>query len=106
MSHYGYMRTISNFEELGKHIDDMQRHLDMLNGDGSWMGVSVDYFVFKIYSSTLHSSRRLSKHERRQLLIKSRQMVLMAYIEIPLIKLCSRKWQRSVPSSWLFRFKF
>jgi hypothetical protein len=47
MSHYGYMRTISNFEELGKHIDDMQRHLDMLNGDGSWMGVSLDYFVLR-----------------------------------------------------------
>jgi len=40
MSHFGYLRTISNFEELSKHTEDMQRHLDILNGDGSWMGVS------------------------------------------------------------------
>lgn len=40
MSHYGYLRTISAFEDLGKHVEDMQRQLDMVNGDGSWMGVS------------------------------------------------------------------
>jgi ubiquitin conjugation factor E4 B len=40
MSHFGYMQTISNFEELGKETDGMQRHLDTLNGNESWMGVS------------------------------------------------------------------
>ncbi|KAF7987086.1 hypothetical protein HWV62_255 [Athelia sp. TMB] len=38
ISHFGYLRTISNFEDLGKHVDELQRHLDMLQGDGSWMG--------------------------------------------------------------------
>ncbi|KDR82849.1 hypothetical protein GALMADRAFT_238456 [Galerina marginata CBS 339.88] len=37
MSHYGYLRTIQSYNDLGKHVDDLQRHLDMLNGDGSWM---------------------------------------------------------------------
>ena len=39
MSHHGYLQTIQNYNNLAKHIDDLQRHLDMLNGDGSWMGV-------------------------------------------------------------------
>ncbi|KAJ6613305.1 ubiquitin elongating factor core-domain-containing protein [Mycena sp. CBHHK59/15] len=38
MSHYGILRTISTYTDLAKHLEDMQRHLDMLNGDGSWMG--------------------------------------------------------------------
>ncbi|KAJ7288279.1 ubiquitin conjugation factor E4 [Mycena rebaudengoi] len=38
MSHYGILRTINTYSDLAKHIDDMQRHMDMLNGDGSWMG--------------------------------------------------------------------
>ncbi|KAF8798969.1 hypothetical protein BYT27DRAFT_7202705 [Phlegmacium glaucopus] len=38
MSHHGYLQTIQNYNNLAKHIDDLQRHLDMLNGDGSWMG--------------------------------------------------------------------
>lgn len=53
ISHFGYLRTISNFEELGKHIEDLQRHLDMLNGDGSWMGVSPDHMP--IYIGWLHA---------------------------------------------------
>lgn len=40
MSHYGYLRTIQTYNDFGKHIEDMQRHVEMLNGDGSWMGVS------------------------------------------------------------------
>jgi ubiquitin conjugation factor E4 B len=39
MSHYGYLRTIQTYTDLQKHMDDIQRHLDYLNGDGSWMGV-------------------------------------------------------------------
>jgi len=39
MSHYGYLRTIQTFNDLSKHIEDIQRHHDMLNGDGSWMTV-------------------------------------------------------------------
>ncbi len=39
MGHYGYQRTIHHLGETAKHLDDIQRHLDYLNGDGSWMGV-------------------------------------------------------------------
>ncbi|KAF9077770.1 ubiquitin elongating factor core-domain-containing protein [Rhodocollybia butyracea] len=38
MSHYGYQKTISTYNDFAKHLDDVQRHLDFLNGDGSWMG--------------------------------------------------------------------
>lgn len=42
MSHYGILHTISTYNDLNRPLDDLQRHLDMVNGDGSWMGVS-DY---------------------------------------------------------------
>ncbi|THV00828.1 hypothetical protein K435DRAFT_963795 [Dendrothele bispora CBS 962.96] len=38
MSHYGYQKTIQNYTDLAKVMDDIQRQLDFLNGDGSWMG--------------------------------------------------------------------
>jgi ubiquitin conjugation factor E4 B len=40
MSHYGYVKTIQNYTGLARHLDDIQRHLEMVEGDGSWMGVS------------------------------------------------------------------
>jgi len=45
MSHYGYLRTIGSFEDLEKHRDELKRHLEQLQGDGSWMGVSTIYCV-------------------------------------------------------------
>ncbi|KAJ4482100.1 ubiquitin conjugation factor E4 [Lentinula aciculospora] len=41
MSHYGYQKTISSYNELDKHMEDIERHLSFLNGDGSWMGTSL-----------------------------------------------------------------
>ncbi|KAF8895484.1 ubiquitin conjugation factor E4 [Infundibulicybe gibba] len=38
LSHYGYLKTIQTYNGLAKHVDDIQRHIDHLNGDGSWMG--------------------------------------------------------------------
>ncbi|KAI6042671.1 ubiquitin elongating factor core-domain-containing protein [Pisolithus marmoratus] len=38
MAHYGYLRTIQTYEDFGKHLDDLQRHHDMINGDRSWVG--------------------------------------------------------------------
>ncbi|KAF9533152.1 ubiquitin elongating factor core-domain-containing protein [Crepidotus variabilis] len=38
MTHYGYLKTISSYNDLNKHLEDIQRHLDFINGDGSWMG--------------------------------------------------------------------
>ena len=40
-AHYGLNKTVSSLEELSKHADEMQRHLDMLQGDGSWQGVRI-----------------------------------------------------------------
>lgn len=39
MNHYGYQKTISTFEELAKTHDDMVRHREQLEGDGSWRQV-------------------------------------------------------------------
>jgi ubiquitin conjugation factor E4 B len=39
MSHYGYLRTIQSFSDFGKTTQELQRHLERLQGDGSWMGV-------------------------------------------------------------------
>ncbi|THH28275.1 hypothetical protein EUX98_g5915 [Antrodiella citrinella] len=36
MNHFGYQKTISSFEELVKQADDMARHREELEGDGSW----------------------------------------------------------------------
>ncbi|EGN98229.1 hypothetical protein SERLA73DRAFT_109617 [Serpula lacrymans var. lacrymans S7.3] len=38
LSHYGYLKTIQTYEDFAKHVDELQRHLDMISGDGSWMG--------------------------------------------------------------------
>lgn len=40
MNHRGYMKTISNYEEMQKEHSELQRHVEMLEGDGSWRGVS------------------------------------------------------------------
>ncbi|KAL0961455.1 hypothetical protein HGRIS_006400 [Hohenbuehelia grisea] len=38
MSHYGFLKTIQSYNELAKVLEDGQRHLEWLQGDGSWMG--------------------------------------------------------------------
>lgn len=39
MNHYGYRKTITTFEELARQYDEMERHLEQLEGDGSWRTV-------------------------------------------------------------------
>ncbi|KAF8645185.1 hypothetical protein AX16_008012 [Volvariella volvacea WC 439] len=41
MSHYGYLKTIQTYNNLAKHLDDIQRHLDFLQGNGAWMGTPL-----------------------------------------------------------------
>lgn len=41
MNHYGYQKTISTCEDLAKQHDEMSRHLETLEGDGRWRGVSA-----------------------------------------------------------------
>ncbi|KAG6820711.1 hypothetical protein H0H93_012764 [Arthromyces matolae] len=38
LSHYGYLKTIQTANSLAKHLEDLKRHLDYINGDGSWIG--------------------------------------------------------------------
>jgi hypothetical protein len=39
MNHYGYRKTITTFEDLARQHDEMSRHLEQLQGDGSWQTV-------------------------------------------------------------------
>lgn len=41
MCHFGYIKTISTYNDLGRALEDIERHLEWLQGDGSWMGVSL-----------------------------------------------------------------
>ena len=41
MNHRGYMKTISNYEEVQKEHSELQRHVEMLEGDGQWRGVGA-----------------------------------------------------------------
>ncbi|KAJ2929740.1 hypothetical protein H1R20_g7339, partial [Candolleomyces eurysporus] len=38
MAHYGYLKTIDTYNNTHKQMDDVRRHLEYLQGDGSWMG--------------------------------------------------------------------
>ncbi|KAI0004607.1 ubiquitin elongating factor core-domain-containing protein [Russula compacta] len=39
--HYGLQKTIQTFEDLSKEHDEVQRHLDNLTADNTWMGTPV-----------------------------------------------------------------
>ncbi|KZT65802.1 hypothetical protein DAEQUDRAFT_746846 [Daedalea quercina L-15889] len=41
VNHYGYQKTISTFEDLARQYDEMNRHLEMLEGDGGWRGTPL-----------------------------------------------------------------
>jgi ubiquitin conjugation factor E4 B len=71
MSHFGYLRTIQTYTDLQKHIEDIQRHLDYLNGDGSWMGVRLTILVHRMLVKS-YLQRPLCKLAQKQLSIKSR----------------------------------
>ena len=38
--HYGLNSVLQSFEDLGKHLDELQRHEEQLSSDTSWQGVS------------------------------------------------------------------
>ncbi|KAF8158117.1 ubiquitin elongating factor core-domain-containing protein [Crassisporium funariophilum] len=64
MSHYGYLSTITNYNNLAKHVDELQRHLDMLNGDGSWMGSPLQA---RTEAAIQHVKNEQGKIKRQQL---------------------------------------
>lgn len=45
MGHYGVVQTINRYEDSLKHYEEIRRHLEMLQGDGSWMGVRHASFL-------------------------------------------------------------
>ncbi len=40
-SHIGQQKIVNVMEGLGKQYDELRRHLELLNGDQSWRGVSI-----------------------------------------------------------------
>ncbi|KZV65315.1 hypothetical protein PENSPDRAFT_614272 [Peniophora sp. CONT] len=38
--HYGLCKTMDNFEETSKHLDELKRHLKTIEGDRSWEGTA------------------------------------------------------------------
>ena len=40
MNHIGMQKTIGTFDENLRHYDELERHLETVNGDGAWRNVS------------------------------------------------------------------
>lgn len=40
MNHYGLQKSISSFDDLARDHSELARHIEQLEGDGSWRGVS------------------------------------------------------------------
>ncbi|KXN88270.1 Ubiquitin conjugation factor E4 [Leucoagaricus sp. SymC.cos] len=38
MGHYGYLKTIDSYNQLSRHVDDMQRYLESIEQERSWVG--------------------------------------------------------------------
>ncbi|KAG6812561.1 hypothetical protein H0H92_002213 [Tricholoma furcatifolium] len=73
MSHYGYLKTIQTFNNLGKHLDDLKRHLEHLNGDGSWMGTP--------YQARVEAAINQVKNEQAK--IQMQQLAYQAQLSDP-----------------------
>lgn len=46
MAHYGYLKTVDTYNGTHKHLEDIKRHLNYLEGDRSWQGVRLDLFSY------------------------------------------------------------
>lgn len=68
MGHYGYLRTTQTYDDFAKHYDELQRHHDMINGDGSWIGVGCAHS--SAYSGVHVLFRVPSMHGRKPPSIK------------------------------------
>lgn len=63
MSHYGYLKTLQSYSNLSTHLDYLQRHLDMIHGDGSWMGTPSQIIVQTALSRVKgEQAKSLSRH--------------------------------------------
>ncbi|KAF5382739.1 hypothetical protein D9615_002873 [Tricholomella constricta] len=92
MSHYGYLKTIQTYNNLAKHIEDLQRHLDMVNGDGSWMGSPMQGRV----------QAAINQVKNEQAKIRSRQLAFEAQLTDPEFVIRSLGFTNFL-STWLIR---
>jgi ubiquitin conjugation factor E4 B len=60
MSHYGYLKTVDSYNQLSRHADDTQRHLDSIEQERSWVGVNLIALSRWRFFSVIHS-RHLNK---------------------------------------------
>ncbi|KAH7922937.1 hypothetical protein BV22DRAFT_1036932 [Leucogyrophana mollusca] len=63
MSHYGYLRTIQTYEDFAKHVDELQRHSEMLNGDGSWMGTPFQARTEAAINQVKNEMAKIQSHQ-------------------------------------------
>jgi len=40
MGHYGYFKTIDSYTDASRHVEDSERHIDLIEQERSWVGVS------------------------------------------------------------------
>lgn len=60
MNHYGLQKTISTLDELAREHNEIARHIEQLQGDGSWQGVSF-HLLRRLLFLVSDDSRRLYK---------------------------------------------
>ncbi|GLB38346.1 putative ubiquitin elongating factor core [Lyophyllum shimeji] len=92
MSHYGYLKTIQTYNNLAKHLDDLQRHLDMINGDGSWQGTPLQIRV----------EAAINQVKKEQAKIRSQQLAYEAQLTDPEFVFRSLGFTNFL-STWLIR---
>lgn len=92
MSHYGFLRTIQTHTDLQKHMDDIQRHLDYLNGDGSWQGTPMQ----------ARTEAAINQVKLEQAKIRSSQMAFEAQLNDPDLVFRSIGFTTFL-STWLIR---
>ncbi|KAH7915426.1 ubiquitin elongating factor core-domain-containing protein [Hygrophoropsis aurantiaca] len=63
LSHYGYLRTIQTYEDLAKHVDELQRHSDMLSGDNSWMGTPFQARTEAAINQVKNEMAKIQSHQ-------------------------------------------
>ncbi|KAI0789740.1 ubiquitin elongating factor core-domain-containing protein [Abortiporus biennis] len=93
LNHYGYQKTISSFEELSRQYDDMERHLEMLEGDGSWRG--------SIFQARTEAAIRAVKVEMDK--VRASQLAYQVQLGDPELIFRSLAFANFV-SIWLIRF--
>ncbi|EAU86067.1 ubiquitin conjugation factor E4 [Coprinopsis cinerea okayama7 len=73
MAHYGFLKTIDTYNNTHKQMEDIQRHLQMLEGDGSWMGTPMQ--------ARVQATIKLVKTEEAK--IKMQQLAFQAALTDP-----------------------